>query len=359
MAKQSVVDRFNTTSDEEMAQICSAFITPNTEKNTRWSVNVFTEWRCAKLKKGEKDGSNCPDDLLENAKVAELNHWISRFIAEVRRQDGNSYPPRTIHQILAGLQRYMLQKMYVPKIIDRKDSRFLDIHWACDNVYRALRQKGVGTDVRHTSIITKEEEDRLWDSNVIGIRDGKSLQRAIFFSIGKVFCIRGGEEQRRLGPSQFVRFGDPDCYMYTEDGSKSHSGGFSELRVQNKQVPCYNIPEKAPRCLVYLLDLYFKKLPRYAFEEDVLYLRPKLAVPSSDDEPWYDFIPVGRNTLSSMVKVMCIEAGIEEIIASGQLGPLAYLMLVFQNRLYKKQLDIARFQLFVLMREFHASSIKQ
>ena len=37
MAKQSVVDRFNTTSDEEMVQICSAFITPNTEKNTRWS----------------------------------------------------------------------------------------------------------------------------------------------------------------------------------------------------------------------------------------------------------------------------------------------------------------------------------
>ena len=95
MAKQSVVDRFNTTSDEEMVQICSAFITPNTEKK----YQVVTEWRYARLKKGKKDGSNCLDDLLENPKVAELNHWISRFIAEVRRQDGNSYPPRTIHQI--------------------------------------------------------------------------------------------------------------------------------------------------------------------------------------------------------------------------------------------------------------------
>ena len=90
-----LVDRFNTTSDEEMFQICSAFITPNTEKK----YQVVTEWRYARLKKGKKDGSNCLDDLLENPKVAELNHWISRFIAEVRRQDGNSYPPRTIHQI--------------------------------------------------------------------------------------------------------------------------------------------------------------------------------------------------------------------------------------------------------------------
>ena len=55
---------------------------------------------------------------------------------------------------------------------------------------------------------------------------------------------------------------------------KNHSGGLSDLRVPNKQVPCYSIPENRPKCLVYLLDLYFSKVPEYAFVKDILYLRP-------------------------------------------------------------------------------------
>jgi hypothetical protein len=31
----------------------------------------------------------------------------------------------------------------------------------------------------------------------------------VFYYIGKIFCIRGGEEQRKLGPSQLVRSNDP------------------------------------------------------------------------------------------------------------------------------------------------------
>ena len=43
----------------------------------------------------------------------------------------------------------------------------------------------------------------------------------------------------------------------------------------NKVIPVYSLPESRPQCLVYLLDIYLKKLPPKAFEVDVLYLRPK------------------------------------------------------------------------------------
>ena len=69
------------------------------------------------------------------------------------------------------------------------------------------------------------------------------------------------------------------------------------------------MPEKAPQCLVYLLDLYFSKLPKYAFEKEVFYCRPKDKTPP-DDSPWYDQVPVGKNKLMSIVKDMCIEAKI-------------------------------------------------
>ena len=57
-----------------------------------------------------------------------------------------------------------------------------------------------------SSIITPLEEDKLWDCGIFGISDPKSLQRRVcFFYIGKRFCLLGGEEQRCLGSSQFIR----------------------------------------------------------------------------------------------------------------------------------------------------------
>lgn len=61
---------------------------------------------------------------------------------------------------------------------------------------------------------------------------------------------------------------------------------------------------------MYLLDLYLTKLPPYAFDKDVLYLRPKRATPQNPSMPWYDNVPVGKNTLQSMVKDMCAKAEI-------------------------------------------------
>ena len=76
-------------------------------------------------------------------------------------------------------------------------------------------------------------------------------------------------------------------------------------------MPCIAVPENTPQCLVFLLDLYFSKLPSHAFEKDILYLRPKRYVPSTE-APWYECAPVGKNVLSTMVKDMCMEAGLSE-----------------------------------------------
>ena len=82
------------------------------------------------------------------------------------------------------------------------------------------------------------------------------------------------------------------------------------MRIENKTVPCYAVPENLPVCLVFLLDRYLSKLPPYAFREDVLYCRPKPKTPANPDAPWYEDCPVGKNKLGSYVSEMCAEAGI-------------------------------------------------
>ena len=94
-------NRFAYIQKEEMETIRKGYVPPNTEKNTKWALKCFNEWRYTRK---EKSSEKCPDDLLE-AQCPEA--LLSTFIAEVRRVEGDQYLPRTIHQLLSGILRYM------------------------------------------------------------------------------------------------------------------------------------------------------------------------------------------------------------------------------------------------------------
>ena len=123
--------------------------------------------------------------------------------------------------------------------------------------YRELREGGVGAVVKHAAVVSPDEEQALWDSEVVGDHDPLALQRAVFFYVSKTFCLRGGQELRGLKPSQFICSSNPDCYTYVENGSKNKSG--VNPKENNKVIPVYANSTARPRCLVYLLDKYFSK----------------------------------------------------------------------------------------------------
>ncbi len=36
-----------------------------------------------------------------------LNYWIRKFVLEVRKEDGQEYPPNSLASLVMGLQRYL------------------------------------------------------------------------------------------------------------------------------------------------------------------------------------------------------------------------------------------------------------
>ena len=176
-------------------------------------------------------------------------------------------------------------------------------------MFRQLPQSGIGANPKKAAVISKSEENHLCASGILGCSSPTALQRTVFFYLGKNFCLRGGEEQRELKPSQLIRKRNPGQYVYIETGSKNRSGGLKELNVDNKVVPIYACPAAGERCLVYLC---LSKLPSIAFEKDVLYWKPKSDIPKSSKELWYHCQPVGKYKLSGMVARMCEEAGLSE-----------------------------------------------
>ena len=119
----------------------------------------------------------------------------------------------------------------------------------------------------------------LWETGVLGCRTPKACSAVCSSTLERVFCLRGGEEQHQLKPSQFVRKKDPNHYVYIETSSKNLSGGLKEINLENKVVPVYVSPAAGERCLVHLLDWYLQKLSALAFERDVFYWQPKARAP--------------------------------------------------------------------------------
>ena len=88
-----------------MAVLSKGFVPANTQKNNAWVMRVFMEWRAQRNGGISDKAQECPENLLDDPDSQKLNFWLSRFVTEVRKQDGQPYPPRTIHQILSALQR--------------------------------------------------------------------------------------------------------------------------------------------------------------------------------------------------------------------------------------------------------------
>ncbi len=298
------------TSNKDMEKICKGVIPKNTQKSTDWAIGVFEEWRTNRNLATKDSAEQCPTNLLEQPTSESLNHWLARFVTETRREDGKPYPPSSINGLLAGLYRKCREyDRNCPNFMDRKDTKFRELTGALQVRFRQLRESGVGAITKHAEVITPVEEDALWEMEIIGDHNPVALQRAVFFYVGKTFCLRGGEEQRNLKVSQFVRSTDPDCYTYVENGSKNKSG--TNVKEKNKIVPVYSDPASRPRCLVHLLDKYLSKLPKRGRDMDVFYLRPisKSVIPFEQRDSWYECAPVGKEKLRHFLEAMCKEAG--------------------------------------------------
>ena len=286
----------------EVQSLEKKFIPKNTDSSTKWALSNFLSWR--DKRNAVHPGNQVPPDLLVCSDATVLSKWLTLYVAETRKRDGGQYPPKSIYSLLTGLLRHMrCRNVSCPNFLDTGNPKFASFHNALDNVFRQLRSKGVGAEARQTEALSKEDEEALWKSGVLGYSSPKHLLRTVFFLNGKNFCLRGGAEQRDLKISQLKRLTDPPMYVYTENHSKNRAGGLTQMRIKNKTVPIVAVPESGDRCYVAVLDAYLAKLPTAAFEKDNFYVQPAMSYDAS--KPWFTANPIGRNTLNNMVKEIC------------------------------------------------------
>ena len=77
--------RFSKLSKEELDSLSKARVPKNTESSTKWALENFRSWMS---QRNECSEEKCPETLLEYMEPTSLNKWLSIFLAETRKVNG-------------------------------------------------------------------------------------------------------------------------------------------------------------------------------------------------------------------------------------------------------------------------------
>lgn len=86
-------------------------------------------------KQSYSEAESVPADLLTTQNIEVINKYIylSRFVLEAKKTNGENYPPATLHQLLCGIMRHMKEvNPELPNFLSKADKRFKVLHNTMD-----------------------------------------------------------------------------------------------------------------------------------------------------------------------------------------------------------------------------------
>ena len=288
-------------------------IPKKTRQANHWALGVWTQWVKYRNSRHETffefNGETIPEDICELSNK-DLNFWMQRFIAEIRREDGTDYPPNTLTQIVAGLQRHLRNRCSDRQFNFFKDSdlEFAEFRKTLDGRMKYLTSQGIGVQKKRCDPVTEADEIKMWETGVFSDSTASGLSNAIFFYNGKTFGFRGMEQHKSCAAEQFEIGFDHEhnskYIKYTPRVTKNVQGGLKHRRIEINPIVQYEDPVN-PRCLVRLYETYLSLIPRTG----PLYRKPLESVTSYGPKFSANTIPI--NQMSQMFKRFYAEAGID------------------------------------------------
>ncbi|XP_033741792.1 zinc finger MYM-type protein 2-like [Pecten maximus] len=266
----------------------------NTRKNTNWAKRAWDEWT--------KSRGDVPALLTMND--LQMNHYLSCFVIECRRQDGTEYPGNSLYQLVSGLLRYLRENgVIIMNYLNTGDLRFQGFRKTLDARMKDLTSRGIGGRKKEADPISPENENVLWEKEQLGGKSSQSLLNTVFYYNCKLFGLRGMDEHRALCGEQFVLGADELGTLIEFQGrtSNNFAGGLNQRKIQPKCMKHYS-EARSDRSLYDLYELYLEKVGKMG----TIYRRP-----IQGKEMKFSSQVVGVNKLSTIVKTMCTKAGIQ------------------------------------------------
>ena len=87
--------RFATSANEDdIRNVQNSAIPIKTEKATQWAVKTWQVWAERDTEEDTREKCMILSDNIQFMNKESLSFWVPRFILEVRKKNGDSYPPK-------------------------------------------------------------------------------------------------------------------------------------------------------------------------------------------------------------------------------------------------------------------------
>ena len=300
-------------SNEDILRIAKGNVPKTTEAKLKWAENLYNDWRLnrnAHTMNQRSSGECIISGHLTDYKNSpqDLNYVLTRFFREVKKVNGEDYHASTIWDLLMDFQIILNRNKPEKPIKFLKDPEFQMIRDIVDVTMKERSKEGLGRR-RHADTISVDQENTLWESEILGQDNPTKLYTTVLYVLGVNFALRGGDYYRSLRPDNF-EFGQDEngeYLLYKENVSKCHQGGISSRQITPKAVRAYANTKQQARCPVKLFRKFLSVRPEFPA---ALFLRPKKKY---SDDLWYENTPIGKNTLNNVVRDLCRKAGFSGI----------------------------------------------
>lgn len=130
--------RFGAPKTEEQIELARTESVPKkTRQDTAYCVRLWNAWS-----KHRCETSEVHIPPLTEMDAHSIQHWMTRFILEIRKKNGDEYPPNTLHHLICGIMRFLRQNGN-PQLDFFKDAIFADFRCSLDGEMKRLQSKGL------------------------------------------------------------------------------------------------------------------------------------------------------------------------------------------------------------------------
>ncbi|CAK1545626.1 unnamed protein product [Leptosia nina] len=272
-----------------------------------FGVNAWKQWVMTKNAEIEKSSIRRKPFKSEILQLTsdELNYSLCLFVKEVRKPNGSEYAPDTIYYLVLGIQQYLFENGRIDNIFtDTYYEKFTD---CLDEVARKFSV--LYNDSQY--IVTRVEEEHLWESKQLGAHSPHVLLSTLMFFNTKHFNLVTVDEHMQLSFSHIMKHWKRNPNQPGQakiPGARNVLLRFyppqSALEANSRKKKVYEQQENEEnplRCPVKLYEFYISKCPESVrTRNDVFYLQPERScVP--DSPVWYSTQPLTKTTPTSVL----------------------------------------------------------
>jgi len=271
----------------------------NTRKAMDYSVAVFSAYVRAR----NTSLSDLPQ-LPQN----QVNELLCRFYTEVRKQDGSSYTLSALVSLRYGLQKYFYNSCGYDII---HDPAFRSSCGVFSAVVEEVKKQGKA--VVHRQPLSAADLNKLYRSGLLSTSNPVGLQNKVFVDLMMHLSNLGRENLRDMKKDDFCVWTDSTagrCVSLSNRFAKKHRRGATDQTSHKRRKRRMYSLTGNPQCPVASFEKYLKKLNG---ARDDFWQKPITGMVTEEDACWYESACVGKNALSSKMKMLSVDAELSTV----------------------------------------------